>query len=177
MSTAARTPTCAARPAADVATTEVRQTIVLGLGNPLLTDDSIGLRVVDRLRPALAGRPGVELAEDYWGGLRLMERLVGYDRAILIDAQRSGAPPGRVSILGAEAPPTRHANSAHDVDLWTALEFGRHAGFKLPRPGDIRIVAIEAAEVEAFGEECTPAVAASVPRAAELVQSLLTDWR
>lgn len=177
MSTAARTPTWAVRSAAGVAATETLRTIVLGLGNPLLTDDSVGLRVVDHLRPALAGRPGLELAEDYWGGLRLMERLVGYDRAIIIDAQRSSAPPGTVSILPAEAPPTRHGNSAHDVDLWTALEFGRHAGFKLPQTGDIRIVAIEAAEVEAFGEECTPAVAAGVPRAAELVQSLLTEWR
>ncbi len=177
MSTAARTSTRAARSAADVAAAAAPRTIVLGLGNPLLTDDSIGLRVVARLGPALAGRPGLELAEDYRGGLRLMERLVGYDRAIIIDAQCSGAPPGTVSILAADAPPTRHGNSAHDVDLWTALAFGRHAGFRLPQPDDIRIVAIEAAEVEAFGEECTPGVAASVPRAAELVQSLLTEWR
>lgn len=177
MSTAAPTPSCAVQSTADVATAETPRTIVLGLGNPLLTDDSVGLRVVERLRPALTDRPGLALAEDYWGGLRLMERLVGYDRAIIVDAQRSGAVPGSIRILAAQAPPTRHGNSAHDVDLWTALEFGRHAGFKLPLPGDMRIVAIEAAEVEAFSERCTPAVAASVPRAAELVQSLLTEWR
>lgn len=176
MSTA-RTPTCDARLAAETAAAETPRAIVLGLGNPLLTDDSVGLRVIDQLRPALADGPGVELAEDYWGGLRLMERMVGYDRAIIIDAQRSGGLPGNVSMLAAEAPPTQHSSSAHDLDLWTALEFGRQAGFKLPQPGDIRIVAIEAAEVEAFNEECTPAVAASVPRAAELVQSLLTEWR
>lgn len=177
MSTVAQSLSCAARLAPDVAAAEAPRIIVLGLGNPLLTDDSVGLRFVDRLRSALADRPGLELAEDYWGGLRLMERLVGYDRAIIIDAQRSGGLPGKVSILAAEAPPTQHSSSAHDLDLWTALEFGRHAGFKLPQPGDIRIVAIEAAEVEAFSEECTPAVAASVLVAAELVQSLLTEWR
>jgi hydrogenase maturation protease len=153
------------------------RTIVLGLGNPLRSDDSVGLHVVSELKPVLAGRPGLELAEDYWGGLRLMERLIGFDRVIIIDAQRSGASPGHVSLLAAEAPPTQHRNSAHDVDLWTALEFGRHAGFTLPQPSDIHIVAIEAAEVEAFGEACTPAVAASIPRAVELVQSLLTEWR
>jgi hydrogenase maturation protease len=153
------------------------RTLVIGLGNPLLTDDSVGLRVVDRLRPALDGWPGLELAEDYCGGLRLMERLVGYDRAIIIDAQRSGAPAGTVSTLSANAPSTRHGNSAHDVDLWTALEFGRQAGAAVPAANSIRIVAIEAADVDTFGEECTPAVGASIPRAAEAVQSLLIEWR
>ena len=150
---------------------------MLGLGNPVLSDDSVGLRVVERLRSVLAGTPGLELADDYWGGLRLMERLVGYDRAIIIDAQCSGAAPGTITVQSAEAPLTRHGNSSHDVDLWTALELGRRVGFKLPPGSEIRIVAIEAAEVEAFSEECTPTVAASISRAAELVQAMLVEWR
>ena len=177
MSTTARIPTCPTRSVADPASERTLRTLVLGLGNPLLTDDSVGLRVVDRLRSALDGWPGLELAEDYWGGLRLMERLVGYDRAIIIDAQRSGAPAGTVSILSANAPPTRHGDSAHDVDLWTALEFGRQAGAAVPTASSIRIVAIEAADVDTFCEKCTPAVAASIPRAAEAVQALLIEWR
>ncbi|MGD8454356.1 MAG: hydrogenase maturation protease [Phycisphaerae bacterium] len=152
------------------------RTLVLGLGNPLLTDDAVGLRVLEQLRPVLAGRPDLELAEDYWGGLRLMERIVGYERVIIIDAQRTGAPPGTVCVLDT-AGPTQHGDSVHDMDLWTALEFGRRAGAELPAAGDIRIVAIEAADVETFGEQCTPAVEAGVPRAAELVQTLLTEWR
>ena len=59
------------------------KTLIIGLGNPLVTDDSVGLRVVERLRPLLADRPDVEVAEDYWGGLRLMERMIGFDRAIV----------------------------------------------------------------------------------------------
>ncbi len=177
MSAAAQTPAWAPRPAADPTAAEILQTIVLGLGNPLLTDDSVGLRVIESLRPALSGLEGVELAEDYRGGLRLMERLIGYDRAIIIDAQRSGAPPGTVSLLPSEGRPTRHVSSTHDLDLWTALELGRRAGARLPSPRDIRIVAVEAAEVELFGEECTPAVAAAISRASELVRSLLAEWR
>ena len=177
MSTTARIPTCPTRSVADPASERTLRTLVLGLGNPLRTDDSVGLRVVDRLRSALDGWPGLELAEDYWGGLRLMERLVGYDRAIIIDAQRSGAPAGTVSTLPANAPPTRHGNSVHDMDLWTALEFGRQAGAAVPMASGIRIVAIEAADVDTFGEECTPAVAAGIPRAAEAVQALLIEWR
>ena len=52
----------------------MQKTLVLGLGNPLLTDDSVGLRVARELRSLLSGRPDVVVEEDYWGGLRLMER-------------------------------------------------------------------------------------------------------
>ena len=61
-------------------------TLIIGLGNPLVTDDSVGLRVAAELRSRLAGRADVEVTEDYWGGLRLMEQMVGYDCAIVIDA-------------------------------------------------------------------------------------------
>ena len=67
------------------------KTLIIGLGNPLVTDDSVGLRVVEELRPLLADRPDVEVSEDYWGGLRLMERMIGFDRAIVIDAIQTGA--------------------------------------------------------------------------------------
>jgi len=154
-----------------------RRTLILGLGNPLLTDDAVGLHVVRRLGPVLADQPNVEVAEDYWGGLRLMERFVGFDHAIIVDAQRTGAPPGTLSVLAADAGAPRHAHSSHDVSLPTALEFGRRAGARLPAPGHILIVAIEAADVETFGTQCTPAVAAAVPRAVEQVLSLLPRWR
>jgi hydrogenase maturation protease len=170
-------PTGETRSAADAASGQMPRTLVLGLGNPLLTDDAVGLCVVQHLRPGLLNLPDVELAEDYWGGLRLMERLVGYQRAIIIDAQCSGGAPGSVAVLSAEAPPIRHGGSTHDLDLSTALDFGRRAGAAVPPAGDIRIIAIEASDVDTFGQQCTPAVAAAVPRAADLVLSLLTDWR
>ncbi len=161
----------------DVAPPFTGRTLVLGLGNPLLRDDAVGLHVVRRLRCSLNAIPGVEVAEDYCGGLRLMEKLIGFDRAVIIDAQRNGARPGTVQVWPAAFVPTQHSASAHDVDLPTALELGRRSGAVLPALSDIRIVAVEAADVETFGEECTPAVADGVPRAAEAVLELLQDWR
>ena len=67
------------------------KTLILGLGNPLVTDDSVGLRVVEQLKPLLADRADVEVSEDYWGGLRLMERMIGFERAIVVDAIQTGA--------------------------------------------------------------------------------------
>jgi hydrogenase maturation protease len=152
------------------------RTLILGLGNPLLTDDSVGLRVARRLRSRLANSCAVDVEEDYWGGLRCMERMVGYDRAIIVDAICTGAEAGNVQVLSLEDLPTRHSGSSHDVNLGTALELGRQAGAHLPEAGNIRIVAIEAVDVMTFDEQCTPAVEAGIERAVAKTLAILSEW-
>ena len=149
--------------------------LVLGLGNPLVTDDSVGLRVVEQLKPLLADRPDVEVSEDYWGGLRLMERMIGFDRAIVVDAIHTGAPPGTIHLLAPDGIATQRSASAHDVNLSTALAFGRHAGASLPENRRIQLVGIEAEDTLTFGEHCTPAVQAAIPHAVQAVLSTLAE--
>jgi hydrogenase maturation protease len=153
------------------------KTLVLGLGNPLLSDDGVGLHVVTALRRRLAGRLDIELDKEYCGGLRLMERLIGCDRAIVIDAICSGATPGTIRVLSPDEGATRHSSSAHDADLGTALAVGRRNGAALPASENIRLVAVEAGDVLTFGEACTPQVQACVEQAAETVVAILSNWR
>lgn len=151
------------------------RTLVIGLGNPLIADDRVGLCVASQLRRSLRGRPDVDVVEDYWGGLRLMERMIGYDRAIVIDAICTGAPPGTLHRLTPHAVPTQKSASAHDVNLPTALAFGRAAGASVPEDDQVVLVGIEALDTLTFSEDVTPAVAAAVPRAVELVLELLNS--
>jgi hydrogenase maturation protease len=149
------------------------KTLILGLGNPILGDDAVGVLAARRLKARLAGRPGVDVDEEYHGGLRLMERLAGYDRAVLIDALCTGArPPGAWLRLGPGDLPTQHTASAHDVNLPTALRLAAAMGLKMP--ADIAIFAVEAERVLDFSEECTPAVAAAVP---DVVEAVLAEVR
>jgi hydrogenase maturation protease len=143
--------------------------LVIGLGNPLLRDDAVGLHVVRQVRAALGEQEDVEVAEEVCGGLRLMERMIGFDRAILIDAIRSGRPPGTVWMLDPRDMRTQHSASAHDVNLPTALALGRLTGARLPSDDHFRVIAIAVEDVETFGEEMSPAVEAAVPRAADRV--------
>lgn len=147
--------------------------LVIGLGNPLVTDDCVGLRVIEELKPLLVDRPEVEVSEDHWGGLRLMERMIGFDQAVVVDAICTGAPPGTIHRLTPDGVPTQRSASAHDVNLTTALEFGRRAEARLPDNDHIRLVGIEAEDILTFGERCTPAVQAAVPRAVEAVLEAL----
>lgn len=139
----------------------------------MLSDDGVGLEVIRRLRRRLVGREDVELDELGRGGLELMERLVGYRRAILVDAIRTGAPPGTLHRLTADDIPTLHASSSHDANLKTALALGREMGYTLPAPADIAVIGIEAQEVELLSEELTPKVAAVVDAAVDKCLALL----
>ncbi len=148
--------------------------LVIGLGNPILTDDGVGVKVAYAVRNSLAldGRDDVTVTEASVGGLHLMEAMVGYDRVILIDAiQTSCAQPGTIQRLTlddiASAMPTQHSASAHDMNLPTALEMGRRLDLALPEA--IEIFAIEAEDVVTFGETCTPAVDAAIPVVTEMV--------
>jgi hydrogenase maturation protease len=151
------------------------KTLILGLGNPLVTDDSVGLKVIERLKPLLADRADVEVSEDYWGGLRLMERLIGFERAIVVDAIQTGVPPGTIHFLTPDGIATQRSASAHDVNLSTALEFGRQAGASLPENAQIRLIGIEAQDTLTFSEQCTPAVESAIPHAVEAVLKALAE--
>ncbi|HPP54505.1 MAG TPA: hydrogenase maturation protease [Thermoguttaceae bacterium] len=151
------------------------KTLILGLGNPLVGDDSVGLRVAAVLAGRLADRPEIVVEEEYWGGLRLMERMIGYDRVILIDAMVTGLPPGSLRWLTLEEFPTQHTASSHDVNLATALAVGRHAGAALPPDEAVWILGIEAKDVQTFSEQCTPAVAEAIPKAVAAVLEKLSQ--
>ena len=119
----------------------------------------------------------MHLDEDVWGGLRLMERMIGWDRVIVIDAMVTGGEPGSVHCLPPDSIGTRHSTSAHDVNLTTALAVGRASGASLPKDEDILLIGIESEDVQSFGEDCTPKVEAAVPRAVQTVLEALERTR
>ena len=158
------------------------KTIIIGLGNPILGDDGVGWKVAEELRKKLpspiqgeGSGMGVMIETASLGGLSLMERLEGYQRAILVDSMETGGNPvGSVRVFPLSElpnPSDSHSASAHDTSLLTALETGRKMGLDLPEK--ITVVAIEAKTVHDFSEELSPAVEEAVPGAVQTVLDLL----
>ncbi len=151
--------------------------IVVGLGNPILSDDGVGWRVAHEVRESLAdsvelsARVNVNVIEACVGGLSLVELLVGYDRAVVVDAiLTEGGIPGTVHQFDLDdLPGTLNTASAHDTNFATALRALRRFGADLPDNRAISIVAVEAMDVWTFAEVCTPAVEAAIPVATAAV--------
>ncbi len=149
-------------------------TIVLGLGNPCLGDDAIGWRILDALEARLdeGAKAGLVFERLALGGLSLMERLAGYERAILIDSiDAPGGKPGELRRLALDSLPGTHANAPHDATLVDALQLGRKMGVKLP--DEITIYAVQIQRRLAFSEALSPEVEASIePAVKELLMEL-----
>jgi hydrogenase maturation protease len=143
------------------------KTLVLGVGNTVLCDDGVGIRVAAEVAK-LVSDPAITVAEACDGSLTLLEIFLGYDHVVLIDAiQTEGGTPGDVYELGPEDfCSARHLSSPHQVDFATALDLGKALG--LPIPSRIDVVAVEAGDVTSFREGCTPEVEKAIPVAVEL---------
>ncbi|MFN2120636.1 MAG: hydrogenase maturation protease [Anaerolineales bacterium] len=150
--------------------------LVLGLGNPILGDDGVGWRVAERVRSAVGDQPGApEVDCAALGGLSLMERMLGYDRVILIDSMCTGQQPeGAIdhhALHDLPNPGGGHTASAHDTSLATALQTAETLGAQVPTQVDV--VAIETAACYEFSEALSPAVEAAVPVATRKVLELI----
>ena len=150
------------------------KSLVVGLGNPILGDDGVGWKIAEEVKKHLT--PDLPVYIDFLslGGISLMEHLIGYERAILIDAVTSDQEIGSVIVSNLNEMPDYsafHITSAHDTSLQNALKLGKSMGVSLPK--EIIVVGIATDHIYDFSEALSPAVARAIPKATEIVINLL----
>lgn len=139
------------------------KTLVLGLGNELLSDDGVGIAAARSLQIELAGVEDIDVVESSLAGIALLDLFLGYDRAIVIDAIRTRrSPPGSVIELSPADLDPVEAPSPHFTGLPEMLAVARE--LELDFPGDVRILAVEAEDVGTIGGGMSEAVRLAIPR-------------
>ena len=142
------------------------KTLLLGFGNPILSDDAVGVRLAKDFKANNACRPGLDIVEECSvGGMNLLDVCRGYQRAIVLDAiQTDASRPGTWHYFTADAlRETAHLTNIHDVNFATALELGRRLGLALPEPHEIHIVGVEIQDDQTFSEQMTPLLEQAYP--------------
>lgn len=159
------------------------KTIIIGLGNPILGDDGVGWKVAEEVQKRLTSPAASLLSREEsqvdveflsLGGISLMEHLIGYERAILIDAMLSGEETGSVIVSElSELPDTSafHITSIHDTSLQNAIKLGKTMGASMPE--QVTVVGIATNHVYDFSEELSQPVVNSIFKAAQIVIELL----
>src|SRR5689334_401252 len=159
------------------------KTLIIGLGNPILGDDGVGWKIAEEVKEQLHSLPtplqkgeGSEVDVEFLslGGISLMEHLIGYERAILVDAVSSDQENGSIIVSNLDEMPDYsafHITSAHDTSLQNALKLGRSMGAKLPK--DVIIVGIATDQIYDFSDTLSLPVARAVSKATEIVINLL----
>ena len=153
-----------------------KRTLRLGLGNPILSDDAVGILLAGHLKDRLQNIPGLDLVEDCsLGGFNLLEIIQGYGRLIILDSIRTaGAEPGAWHYFTAERlRETMNLNCVHDVNFATALELGRRLGMALPPDDEIHIFAVEILDNLTFSERMSAELESRFPAIAEEIAAQL----
>ena len=130
-------------------------TLILGVGNPILTDDGVGIKIAQKLKEQ---NPELEVVETSEAGIALLDLIAGYNKLIIIDSIKSEQGKlGQVYKLKLEnLKPAMDVSSSHGIGIATAFELGQRLGYRMPK--FVSIYAVEIKDNTTFGEECTQEV-------------------
>ncbi len=151
-------------------------TLVLGIGNSLLTDDGAGVHAALRLAEQLGEDPDVTVLDAGTLSFSLLHYVETATSLIALDAARSGLTPGGISVHEGDAFDRfvqRNGRSVHEVGLSDLLDMARLAE---RLPARRVLIGIEPAAMD-WGLEPTPAVAAALPEAVALARDYIERWR
>jgi hydrogenase maturation protease len=151
------------------------RTLVLGVGNSILSDDAVGLVVARRLEERFGGRGDTDFGYNEEAGFTLLEESLGYDRLVVIDSILTGSPAGTVHRLDlGDLGRSIHSNSPHGMNLATVMALGKTQAMDVP--DDVRIYAIEVIDTLTFGEDLTPELKERVDSVvAEIAAEVFSD--
>ncbi|MGA8858268.1 MAG: hydrogenase maturation protease [Candidatus Bathyarchaeia archaeon] len=151
--------------------------LLVGLGNPIMGDDAVGIHVVRMLKDRNRGRADLEFKELSLGGLGLVEEILGYERVFIIDSVASTGTVGKICELSPEHfKGTEYASSPHSTNFATALElFKRFENSAVPHT--IRIFTIDITPEFIFREALSPSVQRAAFELAELVGNEIEQIR
>lgn len=144
------------------------RTIVLGVGNQILGNDGVGVYVANIVKKQV-NDPNITIDEAITGGMNLLDLLIGYDKAVIIDAVKSeDGEHGEVRRIPISDFNTMHSCNPHDVSLIEAIEMAKKMGEK-KIPKEIVIIGVMMKEIPCeFGEILSDEIAAAIPEAVDL---------
>ncbi|MDH3974589.1 MAG: HyaD/HybD family hydrogenase maturation endopeptidase [Deltaproteobacteria bacterium] len=130
--------------------TDQKKILIAGLGNTLLGDEGVGVKIIESLEKRVHLPQNISLLDGGTAGYTLIDCMKDYEKVILIDAVRGGARPGTVYRLSFDDIIRRPELklSGHQIDLPEVLMLAKQLG-ELPQ---IVLIGIEPENME-YGME------------------------
>ncbi|MGC8658717.1 MAG: HyaD/HybD family hydrogenase maturation endopeptidase [Desulfomonilaceae bacterium] len=130
---------------------------VLGVGNILLRDEGVGVRVIEELKRNYTFPENVSLVDGGTQGLWLLATIQESDHLIVVDAVLGGGEPGSIYRFEKEDLPKglRLKQSAHDSDLVEALNL---CSLLENGPKSVVVIGVEPQDITPFGLELSPEI-------------------
>jgi hydrogenase maturation protease len=157
------------------AMTSKNKILILGLGNTLLSDDGVGVHIVNRLQSQLSDRQNIKCVEGGTLGLSLLTEMDDTSAFIAVDAAQIDHPPGTVVTFensDMDAQLAGRKRTAHEVALADLMDTAILTG---KRPDKRALVAIQP-ETTSWGDAPTEKIANAMPEAEREILALIERW-
>jgi hydrogenase maturation protease len=108
-----------------------KSTVVLGLGNPLMADEGIGVYLIKRLAEQADQFPDVDFIDAGTGGMSVLHLIEDRDKAVFIDCAFMGEAPGVIRRFTPEEVRSTKVlahQSLHEADLLHILSLAEQLG-------------------------------------------------
>lgn len=154
------------------------RTLLVGMGNPILSDDGVGIRLAQEVAARLPPAAGLEVEEQCTvGGLNLLDLVAGFDQLIVLDSikTKDGRAGDWYRFDGSALRDTMNLSNVHDANFATAMELGRRMGMRVPDETDIHVFAVEVMENLTFCERLSPELEEALPELVEEMHGEILD--
>src|SRR5271157_5732080 len=148
--------------------------LILGMGNDILTDDGIGIKITKVLEKKFPF-PNIIYDTLSLGGLEIIEYIRDFKMVILIDAIKTlnGIPGTVYQFVPEDFKETSHLSNIHDISFLTSLKLAKK--LDIPTPEKVHIIAIEIVEDMVFSNDFTPQVQARYPEILEKISEIVKE--
>jgi hydrogenase maturation protease len=143
--------------------------LILGMGNPILSDDGVGLSIAEKLRDSIHG---ADVAISSMIGLELFDLILGYDTLFIVDAMttKGGEAGALKKISEHDQCGTLHLFSSHGLNIFELMELGARCGLEMPHLK--AVYGIEIGSEVAFGGSLSTALSEKLPA---IIEEITTD--
>ncbi len=150
------------------------RTLILGVGNRILSDEGVGIHVIERLTAEYEFSEEVLVLDGGTLGLDLLYYLEGVENLLLIDAVQNDGTPGTLSRLEGDDVPAFMSikMSPHHIGIPDMLFAAKLKGIY---PKNVVLIGVQPERLE-IGLDLSPAVEARVETLVEQVLEQLREW-
>ncbi|QER42471.1 hydrogenase maturation protease [Thermodesulfobacterium sp. TA1] len=144
-----------------------KKAIVIGIGNPNFRDDGVGYKIVEQLEGL------VDTVCLLNTDLKVIDVMLGYDLAVIVDGVKIGVEPGTI----VELDPLKtfekvYASGTHSLTVFEVIRIGYQV-FPEEMPKEIKIIGVEVEDIDTLDRDCSLKVKAAIPKVVQLIKEYL----
>lgn len=142
------------------------KTVIIGIGNPNFRDDGVGLKIAEKFEGVVDTVTLLNI------GFNLIDSLLEYDRAVIVDGVKTGKEPGSIIEFDINFWGNVYASGTHNFSIFEIIRIG-YSVFPDEMPKEIKIIGVEVEDVETLSRDCSPSVESAIPKAISIIKEYL----